>query len=239
MADIQVENITKIYSTGTKALDDISLNIEKGEFYGLIGVNGAGKTTLINALTGQIKPDSGTIDVLGLDSSKNGEKVRAKVGILPEKESPILSMTPEEYFNFIGDVRGINSKKLTENINMWVDKLEISEEMNILNKNLSRGQQQKILFAATFLHEPDIVFIDEPLANLDPLIQERLKNYLVEYNKNENKTIILSTHYLDVATELCGTLGIMKNGKMIGEYNVDDINTNNIKNLLIDGDSYD
>lgn len=239
MADIQVENITKIYSTGTKALDDISLSIEKGEFYGLIGVNGAGKTTLINALTGQIKPDSGTIDVLGLDSSKDGEKVRAKVGILPEKESPILSMTPEEYFNFIGDVRGIDSKKLTENINMWVDKLEISEEMNILNKNLSRGQQQKILFAATFLHEPDIVFIDEPLANLDPLIQERLKNYLVEYNKNENKTIILSTHYLDVATELCGTLGIMKNGKMIGEYNVDDINTNNIKNLLIDGDSYD
>lgn len=231
--DIIVDDVKKTYITGTKALDNVSLNVENGDFYGLIGVNGAGKTTLINALTGQIKPDEGNIEVLNLNPVKEGEKIRSKVGILPEKESPLSFMTPEEYFNFIGDVRGIDSEILDEKIEKWTDKLNLSEQMNSLNKNLSRGQQQKVLFAGTFLHEPDIVFIDEPLANLDPLIQETLKDYLLKYNKEKGKTIILSTHYLNIATELCDKLGVMKDGKIIGEYNVDDLDSDeNIEELL-------
>jgi len=112
MVDINVNKISKTYTNGTKALEDVSFEIDSGEFYGLIGVNGAGKTTLINALTGQIKLDSGEISVLGFDASTEGEKVRANVGILPEKESPLSFMTPEEYFDFIGDVRGIEQKRV-------------------------------------------------------------------------------------------------------------------------------
>lgn len=233
MSDIKVNSLTKTYITGTKALQDINLEIEKGEFYGLIGVNGAGKTTLINSLTGQIKPDDGEIDILGYDVMENSKEVRADVGILPEKESPMSFMTPEEYFDFIGEVRGIEEDTLEKKVDEWINKLNLSQHMNSLNKHLSRGQQQKVLFAGTFLHEPDVVFIDEPLANLDPLIQEILKDYLREYNEEENKTIILSTHHLDVAKELCNTLGVMKDGELIGEYNVEELkNNDNIRELL-------
>jgi len=241
MSDITVKNIIKTYKDGTKALDDVSLSIEKGDFYGLIGVNGAGKTTLINSLTGQINPDSGEITVLGHDAIKDGQKVRADVGILPEKESPLSFMTPREYFNFVGDVRGIEKNKLNDKIDYWAELLEIEGQLDSMNRNLSRGQQQKVLFAGTFLHEPDIVFIDEPLANLDPLIQEKLKDYLKEYNKKDNKTIVLSTHYLEVAKELCNTLGVMNNGELIGEYTVEDLDTNDdIRELLKSkGDNYE
>ncbi len=235
MADIKVDNLTKTYITGTKALKDINLKIDKGDFYGLIGVNGAGKTTLINSLTGQIKPDEGKIHILNVDAVENGEKVRANVGILPEKESPMSFMTPEEYFDFIGEVRGIEKEKLDEKVSEWVDKLNLSQHMNSLNKHLSRGQQQKVLFAGTFLHEPDVVFIDEPLANLDPLIQEILKEYLKEYNER-GKTIILSTHHLDVAKELCNTLGVMNDGELIGEYTVSELKDNDDIRELLKGD---
>lgn len=237
MVDIKVTNISKTYTNGTKALDDVSFEITSGEFYGLIGVNGAGKTTLINSLTGQLNVDSGEIDVLGFDPSTDGDKVRANVGILPEKESPLSFMTPTEYFDFIGDVRGINTEELDEKVELWAERLDLVDEMDSMNRHLSRGQQQKVLFAGTFIHDPKVVFIDEPLANLDPLIQKELKSYLKEYNDKGN-TIILSTHYLEVATELCEKLGVMNNGKMISEYNVKELDTHDdIRELLIsDGD---
>lgn len=235
MDSIFVKDITKTYSNGTKALDNVSLNIKSGEFYGLIGVNGAGKTTLINTLTGQLNPDNGEVKVLDLNSKISGAEIRSKVGILPEKETPLSFMTPSEYFDFIGDVRGISDDEVQNKVNEWVERLDMKEEMNSMNRNLSRGQQQKVLFAGTFIHEPDVVFIDEPLANLDPLIQEKLKNYLKEYNEKGN-TIVLSTHYLDVAIELCEKLGVMRDGKMIGEYKTDDINSDDDIRKLLTGD---
>lgn len=238
MEDINVEDVTKIYTDGTEALNNVSLSIESGNFYGLIGVNGSGKTTLINILTGQIKPDSGEVTVLDLNAITEGDEIRAKVGILPEKESPLSFMTPSEYFSFIGDVRGIPRDKLSDKISEWADRLELHDEMNSMNKQLSRGQQQKVLFAGAFLHEPDIVFIDEPLANLDPLIQEKLKKYLIEYNEKGN-TIVLSTHHLDVATELCDTLGVMKQGKIIEKCNVDKLDSHDDIRELLTGDDYD
>jgi len=239
MVDINVNKISKTYTNGTKALEDVSFEIDSGEFYGLIGVNGAGKTTLINSLIGQIKLDSGEISVLGFDASTEGEKVRANVGILPEKESPLSFMTPEEYFDFIGDVRGIEQKELNKKVNSWAERLDLVDEMDSMNRHLSRGQQQKVLFAGTFLHEPEVVFIDEPLANLDPIIQEELKDYLREYN-NKGNTIILSTHHLEVATELCEKLGVMNNGTMIGEHNVEDLDSHDdIRELLTNNGDLD
>jgi len=232
MENISVNNVSKTYINNTIALDDVSLSINKGEFYGLIGVNGAGKTTLMNSFTGEIKPDSGKISVLDFDSQSEGEKIRANVGILPEKESPLSFMTPSEYFSFIGDVRNIDNDVLDKRVNKWVKRLNLEDKLNSLNKDLSRGQQQKVLFASIFLHEPEIVFIDEPLANLDPLIQDKIKEYLKEYNE-EGNTVVLSTHYLEVATELCETLGVMNNGKLIGEYDVDELSSHDdIKELL-------
>ncbi len=235
MTDISVTNVEKTYSNDVTALNSVSIEIESGDFYGLIGENGAGKTSLINVLTGQIEPDGGEVDVLGVDPTEDEAEARAKVGILPEKESPLSFLTPREYFEFVGDVRGIDQKILDKRVETWSERLELTDKLDSLNRNLSRGQQQKVMFAATFLHEPDLVFIDEPLVNLDPGVQARLKKYLAEYNENGN-TIVFSTHYLEAAKELCTKIGIMKKGELIGEYDVDELETHEeLRDVLVEG----
>ena len=235
MSNISISDLSKTYNDGTKGLKNINININEGEFFGLIGQNGAGKTTLINILTGQIDADSGVIDIDGTDPTKNKKLIRSKVGILPEKESPPGFLTPREYFEFVGSVRGIEKSTLDERVNEWVERLDLSEKIDSLNRNLSRGQQQKVLFASAFIHEPNLVFIDEPLANLDPVIQKKLKKYLKEYNEKGN-TIVLSTHYLEVTIELCDKIGIMIDGELDSQYDKKNIDIDKIQQLLNNGD---
>lgn len=213
---ILATNVSKTYSDGTRALTGIDIDIQKGQFYGLMGRNGAGKTTLIDILTGQKQPDTGNIDVMGVDPTKNPTKVRSMVGILPEKESPIGVLTPQEQFEFVGNAHNVDRNKIDERIEFWSEKLNLEDKMNKKNKTLSRGQQQKVMFASTFIHEPDLVFIDEPLANLDPPIQRKLKQYLKNYNE-EGNTVVLSTHYVEAALELCSRILIVDGGTAVEE----------------------
>ena len=236
MPVIDADNVSKRYSDGTLALDDVSLEVEKGEFYGFLGKNGAGKTSLINVLTGQVEPDSGTVSVLGVNPKDSPAESRRDIGILPEKESPITHLKPEEHFRFVAEVRGINEETLAEQVDYWKSKLNLDGKMNSLNKNLSRGQQQKVMFASAFLHEPELVFIDEPMVNLDPIMQGRLKEYLKDYN-DRGKTIVLSTHYTEAAMELCDKVGIMSEGKPVAEHRTEDIESlEQVREILSQGD---
>lgn len=221
MSVIDAVDVSKTYSNGTLALDNVSLKVDEGQIYGLLGENGAGKTTLINILTGQIKPDSGTVSVLGIDPSEDPALARSDVGILPEKESPMKNLKPSEHFQFVGDVRGMDGKRVEEKTEYWISKLELEDKKGSLNEDLSRGQQQKVMFASTFLHEPDLVFIDEPMVNLDPKMQAILKDYIREYNK-QDKTIVLSTHYVEAAMELCDEIGVMMDGRIVEEIQTDE-----------------
>lgn len=216
MKSITVNDVSKTYSDGTKALTDISISVDQGEFYGLMGRNGAGKTTLIKILTGQIEPDHGEVRVMGVDPTENPAEARSKLGILPEKESPMSFLTPREHFEFIGNIHEIDDSTLEDRIQFWKNKLNLVDQMDQKNKDLSRGQQQKVMFASTFLHEPELVFIDEPLANLDPPIQRVLKDYLKEYNESGN-TIMLSTHYVEASLELCNTIVVIEDGIAVRE----------------------
>ena len=215
MAAIEVEGLTKTFGTVT-ALDGLSLTVEEGELYGLLGPNGAGKTTSMAVLTGQIVPDSGSARVLGIDPVESPVAVREQVGILPEKESPPSFLSPREYFDFVGTVRGIPEDRIDEQTGVWAERLAFEEKLDTLSTDLSRGQQQKVMIAAAFLADPDAVFIDEPLANLDPLIQERIKGFLREYRESGN-TVLLSTHNVDVAAALCSRVGIMYAGELVAE----------------------
>jgi ABC-2 type transport system ATP-binding protein len=221
MPVIESIDLSKTYSSGTLALDDVSLQVDQGQIYGLLGENGAGKTTLINILTGQIKPDSGSVSVLGIDPSEDPALARTDVGILPEKESPMKNLKPSEHFQFVGDVRGMDKTQVEEKTDYWISKLELGDKRGSLNEDLSRGQQQKVMFASTFLHEPDLVFIDEPMVNLDPKMQAILKDYIREYNR-QDKTIVLSTHYVEAAMELCDEIGVMMDGRIVEEIHPDE-----------------
>ncbi|SFR90632.1 ABC-2 type transport system ATP-binding protein [Halomicrobium zhouii] len=215
MPAIQIDDLTRAYGDVT-AVEELSLTVAEGELFGLLGPNGAGKTTTMEVLTGQIVPDSGRVRVLGVDPVTEPTAVRELVGVLPEKESPPSFMTPREYFDFVGAVRGLDDEAVDERTDTWAERLGFAEKLDTMATDLSRGQQQKVMIAGAFFHEPAVVFIDEPLANLDPIVQERVKRFLREYREAGN-TIIITTHDVDVAAELCSRVGVVHGGGLVAD----------------------
>ncbi|PSP75049.1 ABC transporter ATP-binding protein [Halobacteriales archaeon QS_1_68_20] len=215
MTVIRTEGLTKTYGD-LRALDGLNLSVEAGDLFGLLGPNGAGKSTTIAVLTGQLAPDGGTAEVLGTDPVADPIEVRRTVGILPEKETPPSFLTPREYFSFVGTVRGLDERVVEERVGEWADRLGLDGKLDTISTDLSRGQQQKTMIAAAFLHDPDLVFIDEPLANLDPVVQESVKRFLVDY-RDAGNTVFLSTHHLEVAEEVCTRVGFVNRGRLVAE----------------------
>jgi len=212
---IVLDGVGKRYGD-VRALDDLSLRVERGELFGFLGPNGAGKTTTISLLTGQRVPDEGTVRVLGTAPAADPVATRRLLGILPERENPPSFMTPREYFDFVGRVRELDSGTVARRVDGWATRLGFREKLDTLGTDLSRGQRQKVMLAGAFLHNPALVFIDEPLANLDPIVQERVKSFLVEYVEAGN-TVFLSTHHIDVAEEICSRVGILRGGRLVDD----------------------
>ena len=243
MTAIRTDDLRKQYGE-VAALDGLDLTVDSGELYGLLGPNGAGKTTTMELLTGQTVPDSGEASVLDVDPATDPVGVRELVGVLPEKESPPSFLTPREYLQFVGSVRGIDDAAVDERTAAWADRLGFAAKLDTLATDLSRGQQQKVMIAGAFLHEPALVFIDEPLANLDPIVQERVKRFLVEY-RDAGNTVVISTHNVDVAAELCSRVGIVSAGTLVAEVVPGELDTDEtlldafLRHVETDGGEYD
>ncbi|WP_415383210.1 ABC transporter ATP-binding protein [Halosimplex sp. TS25] len=219
MAAIETHDLTKRYGDVT-ALDSLSLSVPEGELFGLLGPNGSGKTTTIEILTGQLDPTEGTAGVLGHDPVADPQAVREAVGILPEREDPPSFLTPREYLQFVGDVRGFDA--VDDRIGEWADRLGFDHKLDTLSTDLSEGERQRVMLAQTFIHEPDLVFIDEPLVNLDPIMQAEVKDHMREYCERGN-TLFLSTHFLEVAEELCTSVGIIRDSAFVAERDPSDL----------------
>lgn len=205
MSTIKAEELKKSYGDIT-ALKDVSFEVEEDEIVGLLGPNGAGKSTTIQILTGQIKRDSGKVNVLGQDPKNDPVGLRKKLGILPEREDPPSFLTGHEYFEFISDIRETEIDQQE-----WVERLRLEGKMDKLTRNLSKGERQKLMIAQAFFHNPDLVFIDEPMINLDPVIQEEVKKLF----KDHSGTVFLSTHNVDLAEEVCDKVFFVDNGEII------------------------
>jgi ABC-2 type transport system ATP-binding protein len=218
MKAVETDELTKEYGDLT-ALDGLSLEVEEGELFGLLGPNGAGKSSTIEILTGQTKPTSGEARVMGVDPTEKPVEARSRMGVLPEREDPPSFLTPREYFDFVGDVR---EAELDGSVDDWAERLGFDDKLDSISMDLSRGQKQKVMFAQAFVHEPELVFIDEPLTNLDPVVQERVKEFIVEYNDAGN-TVFLSTHDITVAEEICTRVGIIQDGKLVAERDVAEV----------------
>ncbi|WP_336327036.1 ABC transporter ATP-binding protein [Halovenus sp. HT40] len=210
MAAIEVAGLRKEYGD-VVALDGLDLTVESGELYGLLGPNGSGKTTTIEILTGQRTPTEGTVSVLGTDPVADPIDVRRSIGILPEREDPPSFLTPREYLEFVGDVRSLSN--VDDRIEMWADTFDFRGILDTLNSDLSEGERQRVMLAQVFIHEPDLAFIDEPLVNLDPLMQAEVKRELRRYCEDGN-TLFLSTHFVEVAEQLCTEVGIIADGRL-------------------------
>ena len=208
-----MKNLTKNFGD-LRAVNNLSFSIKEGELFGLLGPNGSGKTTTVKLLTGQLKPTKGNATVLGINVLKNPIEVRKMVGIIPEQESPPSFLTAEEYLHFVSKIRNLDN--IEERCDNWLEFLEFEDQKNVLCKDLSRGTRQKLMFAQAFLHEPKLAFIDEPLINLDPIIQRKVKDYLQDFVK-KGGTIFFSTHVLEIAEEICTRIRIIDKGMLIYE----------------------
>jgi ABC-2 type transport system ATP-binding protein len=219
MAIIEVANISKAYGD-FYALKNIDLKIESGEFFGCFGPNGAGKTTLLRILSGQLEPTKGSASVLGIDVKEKPIEIKKTIGIVPEVESPPSYLTGREYLHFVGRVRKV--ERLEKKIDHWLDFFELKEKEDVICRDLSKGMRQKLMLASAFIHNPKLLFLDEPFINLDPLFQRKAKNYLIDYTKNGG-TIFMCTHILEIAEKICTRVAIINDGKILAKGKINEL----------------
>lgn len=221
---IQVENLSRSFGK-VKALRSVSFEVKESESLAFLGPNGAGKSTAVEILTGQQGRDSGEVKVLDMDPAEKGKQLRSRLGILPERENPPSFLTGEEYLDFVSDIRDEEIDR-----DYWVERLRLEGKMDELTRDLSKGERQKLLVIQAFFHEPDIVFIDEPMINLDPVIQEEVKQIFREFEG----TLFLCTHNVEIAEEVCDRALFIEDGSIIEEHQ----NTGDLKKKFLDAYDY-
>ncbi|MHA1409816.1 MAG: ABC transporter ATP-binding protein [Candidatus Odinarchaeia archaeon] len=216
MADIIIEtiNLTKRFKTVT-AVNNVNLAVKSGETFGLIGPNGAGKTTTIRLLTGVIKPTSGTARIDQYDIINDTYMVKRITGLLPESPGLYEKLTAREFLEFIGSLYDVPKDTLSERINELIALFKLEERQNDLLEGYSRGMKQKVLLASTLVHDPLVLFFDEPTSNLDPMAARMVKNMINQLSKKAGKTIFISTHALADVQELCDRLALIAEGRIV------------------------
>ncbi len=219
MPAIEATRLAKRYGE-VDALRGVDLSIQAGEFFGLFGPNGAGKTTMLRILTGQLRPTSGSARVLGVDVVAEPLRVKALIGIVPEVESPPSYLTATEYLEFVGRVRTVDT--VSARVDKWLEFFDLREDRNTLCKDLSKGTRQKLMLASAFLHDPRVVFLDEPFINLDPIYQRKLREFLEDYVAGGG-TVFMASHLLDIAERLCDHVAVIRDGSLIATGSVDQI----------------
>jgi ABC-2 type transport system ATP-binding protein len=206
---IQVENLTKKFGNIT-AVDNVSFEIKDGSIFGFLGPNGAGKTTTIRMLSTLIKPTSGKVIIDGKELSKNGEYIRSILGILTETPGMYEKISAIENLNFFSGFYGLEEKKRKQNIEKFLRMFDLWDRRDDLVSTYSKGMKQKLAIARALIHEPKILYLDEPTAALDPESAFMVRNF-IENQKNEKTTVFLCTHNLEEASNLSDVVCIIKN----------------------------
>ncbi len=203
-----------------KALDGVNISVDEGDFFGFFGPNGAGKTTLIRIFTGQLEPTSGSVNVMGVDVVKDPLGVKRLIGIVPEVESPPTYLTAYEYLYFVGKIRGLED--LEGRIDKWLSFFDLEEKKGTICKDMSKGMRQKLMLASAFIHEPKLLFLDEPFINLDPIYQRLLREYLEDYIA-KGGTVFMASHILEISERLCNKLAIVNLGRVVAQGRINDL----------------
>ncbi len=215
---LSVENLSKVYLSDKKktsdvnALNNINLKVNQGEIFGLLGPNGAGKTTFLSILAGTVVKTDGKVNVWGFDLDKNPRQVRASIGIVPQEVNLDAFFSPKKLLDLQAGLYGIkNNEKITETILKLVS---LDKQAHSYSRNLSGGMKRRLLIAKAMVHQPPILILDEPTAGVDVELRKNLWNNVKELNKI-GVTIILTTHYLFEAQEMCDRIAIINNGELV------------------------
>ena len=214
---LEIKKLIKIYGKGkdTKtAVDNISLTIPKGSFFGLLGPNGAGKSTTIHCVTGIAQPTSGQILIDGVDVVKDYKTARTKVGLSPQEFNVDIFSTPTELMDYMGGYYAIPYAERIERINSLIKRFDLDAHKNVKFQKLSGGLKRRAMLGRALVHTPDLLILDEPTAGVDVEQRRDLWAYLQELNKS-GKTIILTSHYLEEIQFLCNNIAVINHGKIV------------------------
>jgi ABC-2 type transport system ATP-binding protein len=212
-SSIVIEHLGKKYQDVT-ALNDLTLQVGKGELFGLLGPNGAGKTTTINILCGLVKPTAGTATVCGYDVVKESLKVKDLIGVCIQETAIYPYLTGAENVDLFGNLHAMNKAELKERRNMLLTKMGLAEDAKRRAGKYSGGMKRRLSLILALISDPQIAFLDEPTVAMDPQSRHAVWDFLKEL-KREEKTIVLTTHYMEEAEELCDRVGIIDHGKLI------------------------
>lgn len=226
MLAIEIKNLTKEFN-GLKAVNNISLEVKKGEIFGLLGPNGAGKTTTIKMLATLLNPTKGEAKVCGFDILKQRNKVRSSIGIVFQEPALDDRLTGFENLDFHARLYGLEKEVRQKRIEEVLNLVELKDKTNVLVINYSGGMKRRLEIARGLMHYPKVLFLDEPTLGLDPQTRRRIWDYILELNRKEKITVILTTHYMDEADYLCRRIGIIDFGKIVA---LDA--SENLKNIL-------
>lgn len=233
MNSIQVNNLTKKFGKFT-AVDNISFNVNKGKIFGFLGANGAGKTTTIRMLCGILAPTSGDALVSGYSIMKEVSKVKTRIGYMSQRFSLYDDLTVEENINFFSGVYNLPEEKLKERKKWVLSIANLEGKEKLLTSSLPGGIKQRLALGTAVIHQPEIVFLDEPTSGVDPISRRNFWE-LINYLSDEGVTVLVTTHYLEEA-EFCNNIIMMDKGKIIAEGNSKELKSAHIKNKMYEVD---
>jgi ABC-2 type transport system ATP-binding protein len=225
---LEIVDLVKRYDTGTEALRGASLDIRAGEFFGLLGPNGAGKSTLIHCATGLAQPTAGAIRIFGHDAISDYEQARLAVGLAPQELNLDWFLTLEETLDYHAGYFGIPKRERRERARELLDTFSLSAKKDDRTRTLSGGMKRRLVLARALMHRPRLLILDEPTAGVDVELRLELWHYVQRIN-GEGTTILLTTHYLEEAEQLCDRIAFMNEGRIVatgtteelaGEYGV-------------------
>jgi ABC-2 type transport system ATP-binding protein len=219
---LKVEKLKKMYSTGVLALDGISLEVEAGRFFGLLGPNGAGKTTLINSIVSLARPDSGSVEVFGRDAYRQFREARRMIGVSPQEINLDKFLTVEETMLFHAGYYGVPKDKAKERTEELLERFALTDKRKQRVNTLSGGMKRRVLFARALMHDPKVLFLDEPTAGVDVELRYKLWGYIRELNRG-GLTILLTTHYLEEAEALCEEIALINGGRIVAQGTIEEL----------------
>jgi len=213
---LEITELAKRYPTGVEALRGVSIEIEEGEFFGLLGPNGAGKSTLIHCTTGLAQPTAGTIRVFGHDAIHDYAEARQAVGLAPQEVNLDWFLTVEETLDFHAGYFGMPKRERRERTRELLETFSLTEKANERTRTLSGGMKRRVVLARALMHRPRLLILDEPTAGVDIELRLELWHYVQRINQ-EGTTILLTTHYLEEAEQLCGKIAFIADGRIAAQ----------------------
>lgn len=229
-----ITNATKTFSNKKqtlKAVDEVSLKIDQGQIYGLLGPNGAGKSTLINLITGALLPDSGKLEVFGVDVVNEPQKTKQLIGVVPQEIVMELAFTVYEVLYYFAGMYGVPVAKRKKIITDVLESLDLQEKTNEKAQTLSGGMKRRLMVAKAILHQPKFLILDEPTAGVDVSLRQKIWNLVRKLN-SEGTTILFTTHYLEEAERLCESITLIDRGRIIKDGKLKDILKEFSKNAI-------